>query len=351
MADGNPLYNIPGLGGYLAKRQMNDQQPMQELQQASALMQIQGAIQTQQAQAQEQQRNTALRTAIDALPPGQRTRENVMPLILQHANTKEIAPLLKSETDHQDRQDAMRARAEESKGRLALQQQNADMMHEFRMSRLTNDSERAAELARHNKAREEMAAQQATVTAELRRAGLQVQQDRAADQRDKQRNTQTQQLGAALEKANLPEADAVLGAVETHLKKAPEVAEYLSGPKSLLPDALVPQHVREARQAFSKLFNITLKTRSGAAVTNQELERLKQEFATGAFKTAAQLNAAVDQARNIINKHYAAVAGGFHPDALKGYNENVRQFGGRVVLESQGGTAPSGGENDPLGIR
>jgi hypothetical protein len=98
MADLSVLANIPGLGGYLAKKQMNDQQGMQELQQAGSLMQLQQRM-MEQKQAQEQiQRNEALRTAIAALPPEKRTKENVLPLILQHAgNVKDIIPALKEE--------------------------------------------------------------------------------------------------------------------------------------------------------------------------------------------------------------------------------------------------------------
>lgn len=158
----------------------------------------------------------------------------------------------------------------------------------------------------------------------------------------------TQKLGAALDKANLPEADAVLGAVEDAIKKTPELSEFLAGPKSKIPDFAVgmasdkADDIRNGRLAFQKLFNITLKNRSGAAVTIPEFERLKAEFANGAFKTSAQLNSAVNQARNIINKHYASVAAGFDKQTLDAYNENIRGFGGRVVIS---------GDKDPLGIR
>jgi hypothetical protein len=182
--------------------------------------------------------------------------------------------------------------------------------------------------------------------AELKRQGLALQGEIAKGnqqlkamqfqmQGDQQTVKQTQQLGMALEKANLPEADAVLGAVEDSLKKNPDLASYLSGPKSMLPDMVVGTDIAAGRQAFQKLFNITLKNRSGAAVTNQEMDRLKSEFAAGAFKTPAQLQKAVDQARSIINKHYASVASGYGPKALDAYNENMRGLGGRVVLESQ----------------
>ncbi len=42
------LANIPGYGAYIAKKQMNEQQPMQDIQQASALIGLRNAIQSQQ---------------------------------------------------------------------------------------------------------------------------------------------------------------------------------------------------------------------------------------------------------------------------------------------------------------
>lgn len=183
-----------------------------------------------------------------------------------------------------------------------------------------------------------------TMMAELKLQGLAMQGELARSNQELKKmqfgmkadqglQKQVQQLGGALEKANLPEADAVLGNVETALKKNPDLAEYLSGPKSVLPDMVVGNDIAAGRQAFNKLFNITLKNRSGSAVTSQELDRLKQEFATGAFKTPKQLQSAVDQARDIINKHYTSVTAGFGPEALDAYNENIRGLGGKVTLE------------------
>lgn len=90
------LANIPGYSGYLAKRQYNDQEDSNEIRQASGLMQIVQAAQNQQRAQMETGRNEKLRAAISALPPDQRTRENVLPLLLEHGNVKELVPLLKT---------------------------------------------------------------------------------------------------------------------------------------------------------------------------------------------------------------------------------------------------------------
>lgn len=186
----------------------------------------------------------------------------------------------------------------------------------------------------------ELKAQGLAMQGELAKSNQELKRMQFGMKADEDLKKGVQKLGGALEKANLPEADSVLGAVEDALKKTPKIAEYLSGPKSILPDMVIGNDIAQGKQAFAKLFNITLKNRSGSAVTNQELERLKQEFATGVFKTDKQLQGAVEQARNIINKHYASIASGFGKDALDAYNENIRGFGGRVVLDS---AKPNGG--------
>lgn len=183
------------------------------------------------------------------------------------------------------------------------------------------------------------------------------------DKADKDTRTGVRQLGQALEKANLPEADAVLSAVEQAIEKSPNLTEFLAGPKSAIPDAAlgaVPglknaPEIREGRQAFQKLFNITLKNRSGAAVTNPEFERLKAEFANGVWKTPEQLQAGVNQARGIIQRHYASVSAGYGPDVVNAYNDNLGAMGLGKAIKITGSPSASGGpsgeSSDPLGLR
>jgi hypothetical protein len=99
---------------------------------------------------------------------------------------------------------------------------------------------------------------------------------------------------------------------------------------------VVEREVRAARQAIAKLFNIELKNRSGAAVTIPELERLKEEYGKGVFKTAAQLGDAITQARTLVNSHYRSVAAGFSPEVLAAYNDNLTAVGGKPVIDITG---------------
>lgn len=243
-----------------------------------------------------------------------------------------------------NQQEARADRRQQAADALDVRKDQLTQAHEARLQGLQNQQERNAEIARHNKMMEGLTEQSRALQAsvaqshlELKRLGLTMGADRAAqaeqDRTDKDVNRRTQMLSGALEKANLPEVDSVLGAVEKAVDKRKDLGAYLSGPKSLIPDMAVDPDIRDGRQAFQKLFNITLKNRSGAAVTLPEFERLKAEFGNGVFKTPDQIQNGLKQARDIISNHYASVASGFGPDALDKYNENVRGFGGRVVLD------------------
>jgi myosin heavy subunit len=252
-----------------------------------------------------------------------------------------------------NQQEARAARAQQAAEALETKRLQLEQTHQLNLQRITDGQQRQAEIERHNREMEAASARSAALQAEVAKGNQELKRMQFEIKADKETKAKVQQLGAALEKANLPEADAVLGAVEDVLTKKPEIAEYLSGPKSLIPDMAVGTEIATGRQAFQKLFNITLKNRSGAAVTNPELERLKSEFASGAFKTAPQLKSAVEKARTIINQHYASVTAGFGKDALKAYNENIRGLGGRVVLEpaSDVSDTPAAKYDDPLGLR
>lgn len=225
-----------------------------------------------------------------------------------------------------NQQEARSARLQDAHDKLQARRDELEM-------RISDKALDRDQKERFNTMIADMKNQQLALTGEIAKGNQELKRIQFGMKGDQQLQKSVQQLGGALEKSGLPNMDAVLGNVETALDKTPDLASYISGPKSLLPDMVVGTDIATGRQAFQKLFNVTLKDRSGSAVTNQELDRLKQEFATGTFKTEKQLQSAVDQVRGIVNKHYASVAAGFGPEALGAYNENIRGFGGKVVLD------------------
>ena len=285
-----------------------------------------------QARMQAQAQDSQFRQEMGALGPNAEP-DALAAVAVKHGKPELALQFTKAKEDRA-------ARLQTAADNLSMRQQTLDQQKELALQRAADQKERDAINAGFRQQTIALQQQGLDLKAELGRMGINASADKQSAAADKQTQTNVTKLGAALEKANLPEADAVLGAVKSAIAKAPNLAEYLSGPKSLLPDMAVPAEIQAGRQAFQKLFNITLKNRSGAAVTIPEFERLKAEFGSGALKTPQMIQNAIDQAQNIISKHYASVAAGFGPDALNGYNENVRQFGGNVVIDPKGAAAP-----------
>lgn len=315
------------LSAYLSAREGNRQAGLQELQGAAGVQGLLARMQTEQREKQFQQE-------VSALGPNA-TAEQLAPLAMKYRKPELAVGFLTAGENRKSREAVEReqrlSREMMAKDKLAADERGEKMTHEFRMANLMNTEGRNAEIGRHNKAMEDIG-----------RMGKAFTSAREMDR-------QVSGLGTALERANLPESDAVLRGVEEALTKTPSLADYISGPKSMLPDLMVSNDIATGRQAFQKLFNITLKNRSGAAVTIPEFERLKKEFATGTWKTGDQLKAGVEQARKIVSDHYRAVASGFGPQALEAYNQNLREFGGTPLLERSAAPAPTPAPAAPAG--
>ncbi|MBM3460751.1 MAG: hypothetical protein FJX76_01490 [Armatimonadetes bacterium] len=337
------LDSIPGLGGYEAQRRANEGRTLDNLRQVVGVQALIGQMQAQAERARQIERAKAYETAVQGLGPNP-TAEQLEGVVVQHAGPEGLLRSLDRRAVSADRL----AIANENRAQAALQfaqnlQLRQDMLEQRRTeaeARITDASARRQfdewykrESLANKQQQAQLNSQMRMMGFEIQRQGQQLQLARLDQAKEQKTGRDVQQLGAALEKANLPEADAVLEEVETALTRTPQLTEWLSGPKSAVPDRLAPAEIRAGRQAFQKLFNITLKNRSGAAVTIPEFERLKSEFGSGLFKTPDGPQNAVNQARTIINKHYASVASGFGKDVLDRYNESVRQFRGRVVLE------------------
>lgn len=228
---------------------------------------------------------------------------------------------------------------------LELRKQQMTQAHEATLQRLTDQQERAQAAAEFRAAQLNLQKQQMQVNQELQRLRIDAIANEKERKIEKENLLKTQQLGAAFEKAGLHQMDTVLSAAEKAVADD-SVLEYLNGPKSALPDMVLSKKMTDARQDIVRLFNITLKDRSGAAVTNPELDRLKEEFGRGVFRKPEQLRSAVQRAREIVENHYRGIAAGFGSDALDLYNKNMQEIGGNPVLAPRAagasGAAPAG---------
>lgn len=76
---------------------------------------------------------------------------------------------------------------------------------------------------------------------------------------------------------------------------------------------------RELHGAIGSVFNQTLKDRSGAAVTNQELERLKTEFNSGRFNDEKEMLGALQEYRRQLAIEMQNRQAGYNPQAVDTY--------------------------------
>lgn len=345
------LSRIPGIGGFEAARDQQQQAGMAELQQMGALQGILAQVEQQKAKALANQREQQFRGELAALGPNA-TQEQLAAVSAKYAPA---ADLLKSQQGSLDRKNALDVarenRAAQMDQQRTLQTERLDQQIELARQR---SKDQQLSLAERNAARADMI----RLTASLRPAPQEplvpVQQEdgsvvytprsQASGLKVGSRVTDTnvskqvQQLGRDLEKAGLPTMVAV---TDQAGKLTPELAEWVTGPKSAVPDWIAPKEARDARQDVSKLFNITLKDRSGAAVTNQELERLKKEFGQGLFKNPDQLLTAIQRAQQIVKSHYQGIAASYGAPVLDSYNQNLVAVGGRGMLAP--GAPPSSG--------
>jgi hypothetical protein len=98
----------------------------------------------------------------------------------------------------------------------------------------------------------------------------------------------------------------------------------------MLPTWAVSSEGKSLRQKMAKLFNVELKDRSGAAVIDSELERLKGEFGSGRWNDEQQLREGVTNYVRRLKEIANNVVSGSDPEAVEEYQRR----GGRNMRQS-----------------
>lgn len=99
------------------------------------------------------------------------------------------------------------------------------------------------------------------------------------------------------------------------------------------------------QSAASKVFNSVLKDRSGAAISNTELERLKTEFGEGKFNTEPQMVAALQRFKRLTDQELANREAGYRPEVVDKYSER----GGRTSRSGKSMAEKTVKMTDPSG--
>lgn len=100
-------------------------------------------------------------------------------------------------------------------------------------------------------------------------------------------DTRVTKYSEEMQQTGVPKALGQLEIIHGIMDKSEDVPGF--GQTAALPDLMISREGQDLRQATQTLFNIELKDRSGAAVVDQELQRLKAEFGQGNWKTDRQL--------------------------------------------------------------
>lgn len=166
---------------------------------------------------------------------------------------------------------------------------------------------------------------QADIQANSTSMGFRAEANRIREEQFKEK--QVNAYSDDLQKTNIPGAISV---GERVLSLLPERGENIPGFGPLeqyKPNILSGDKARTMRQAVLQLFNIELKDRSGAAVVDSELQRLKNEYGQGNFATEEALRQGITQYLNRLSEIGKNVVSGYSPEIVGEYQSR----GGRNV--------------------
>ena len=156
----------------------------------------------------------------------------------------------------------------------------------------------------------------------------------------KELDKKVERFSKEIEKSGVGGTESVLADIEskiTEIRKDDKNADIPGfGATAKLPDFMLTEKGKQLRQRVATLFNTVLKDRSGAAVTSQELTRLKNEFGQGLIKTDDQLLDALDRFRNVLDEHKLTLAAGYDDDVVSTW-QSRSNLTLRDIKEGDGG--------------
>lgn len=185
----------------------------------------------------------------------------------------------------------------------------ADLKRQALQNQIANQKEAMKLRERGLKAQEKNAAARLAETQENRalRKGLQL---------DKKVNDYAKWI----DESGIPELNSTIKEIERITSANKDLPGF--GQTGMVPDLLVSQEGEDLRSSVGNLFNITLKDRSGAAVTDQELTRLKKEFEDGKWKTDDALRRGLTKYVTRLKEKMRNIQAGTDPEAVTIYQQS-----------------------------
>jgi hypothetical protein len=203
-------------------------------------------------------------------------------------------------------------------------------------------------LQEQKKMREEMAAARSQdkrmAMDEKQRQAREAADIKVAEKKEARFEGDVNKLSTTYDKSGIPSAVSVIQNLERLIPEKGDIPGY-GRVAGMLPDAMVSAEGEDVRQAVSTLFNIELKDRSGAAVTDQELNRLKKEFGQGSWKSDDQLRKGIKAYKERLKEVIRNIDAGFTPEAREEYkNREGRDYSGIIGNNSGGKIRVSNGK-------
>lgn len=146
--------------------------------------------------------------------------------------------------------------------------------------------------------------------------------DKAAAKREKDVDDQVLKLSNNLEKSGAAEFGEAMMLVQETLAKYPDGKLPGFGRMgSLVPDVMAPAETQMVRSNLQGAANILLKARSGAAVTNPEMNRFLREVAAGKGMSEAALRNGWDNVARTYGADLNNMMVGVSPEAVQVYEK------------------------------
>lgn len=157
-------------------------------------------------------------------------------------------------------------------------------------------------------------------------------------------NTDIQRMQDDLVKSNAPATQRNIDDVLGQLDRLGDVEFRAAvGAPDWTPNLALPNNVIQFRTALSGMRNIVLKDRSGAAVTDAEFDRLKEELASGHFTTREAISGALQRLREIAARYQGDIEAGYSDSARRVYHQ--RRGDASPLQAAQPAAAPQAGGN------
>ena len=272
----NPLYAVPGLGGFLAQKQANEQSGIGQLQQAQALMGLQGLM---QKQAQEQ----AYRADVSALGPN--ATPDALAQVVSKYNPEKGLEIRQRAVEQKE---AREARAFQFAETLRMKEEALIQQRDAALQRATDKAsqdainnsfkEQSLVLQKQNQAFQQMVTQQGLDLKRILSEGQKGEKDRAEIER------QIQKTQVAMKDIQ-PMLTAAHQMNEILSQYTPENVPGIGYAKNTeLGKAFLSDEGKNVASSQKLLGSAILKAMSGAAVTpSEEIRQMAAQMADGRF--------------------------------------------------------------------